>query len=124
MGGFGLTNYDTTLETPQCAPRVARGRSCAGGARGSREATEADLTRRGRRRTRSRSCGTSFICHNDPVRSAPFRLRHSGGRAYRGGMSGPDARRAMTVEEYLRLDEGSSLRHEYVAGEVYAMSGV
>jgi Uma2 family endonuclease len=39
-------------------------------------------------------------------------------------MSGADARRAMTVEEYLRLDEGSSLRHEYVAGEVYAMAGV
>ena len=39
-------------------------------------------------------------------------------------MRGPDARPAMTVEEYLRFDEGSPARHEYVAGEVYAMSGV
>jgi len=30
----------------------------------------------------------------------------------------------MTVEEYLRFDETSPLRHEYVRGEVYAMSGV
>ena len=29
----------------------------------------------------------------------------------------------MTVEEYFRFDESSSIRHEYVAGEVYAMSG-
>ena len=39
-------------------------------------------------------------------------------------MTGPDARWAMTVEEYLRFDEGSPLKHEYVAGAVYAMSGV
>jgi len=30
----------------------------------------------------------------------------------------------MTVEEYLRFDETSPLKHEYVRGEVYAMSGV
>jgi len=35
-----------------------------------------------------------------------------------------DARRAMTIDEYLRFDESSPLKHEYVAGEVYAMSGV
>jgi len=31
--------------------------------------------------------------------------------------------RGMTVEEYFRLEEGSPVKHEYVAGEVYAMSG-
>ena len=29
----------------------------------------------------------------------------------------------MTVDEYYRFDESSPFRHEYVAGEVYAMSG-
>ena len=29
----------------------------------------------------------------------------------------------MTVEDYFRLEETSPIRHEYVAGEVYAMSG-
>ena len=29
----------------------------------------------------------------------------------------------MTVEEYFRFDERSPIKHEYVAGEVYAMSG-
>jgi Uma2 family endonuclease len=29
----------------------------------------------------------------------------------------------MTVEEYLRFEESSPIKHEYVAGEVYAMSG-
>lgn len=29
----------------------------------------------------------------------------------------------MTVEEYFRFEEGSPIRHEYVVGEVYAMSG-
>jgi len=29
----------------------------------------------------------------------------------------------MTVEEYLRFEESSEIKHEYVAGEVYAMSG-
>ena len=29
----------------------------------------------------------------------------------------------MTVEEYFRFEESSPIRHEYVAGEVYAMSG-
>ena len=31
--------------------------------------------------------------------------------------------RTMSVEEYLRFDESSPLRHEYVFGELYAMSG-
>jgi Uma2 family endonuclease len=39
-------------------------------------------------------------------------------------MTEPGARRSMTVEEYLRLDESSPLKHEFVAGEIYAMSGV
>src|SRR4051812_18660353 len=30
----------------------------------------------------------------------------------------------MTVEEYFRFEESSPIRHEYVAGEVYAMSDV
>src|SRR3954468_3236191 len=39
-------------------------------------------------------------------------------------MRSPNAGRMMTVDEYLRFDESSPLKHEYVAGEVYAMSGV
>ena len=35
-----------------------------------------------------------------------------------------DARRLMSVEEYLQFEESSPLRHEYVAGEVYAMPDV
>ena len=31
--------------------------------------------------------------------------------------------RTMTVEEYFQFEEGSPIKHEYVAGEVYAMSG-
>ena len=31
--------------------------------------------------------------------------------------------RTMTVEEYFQFEEGSEVRHEYVAGELYAMSG-
>ena len=31
--------------------------------------------------------------------------------------------RRMAVEDYFRLEETSPIRHEYVAGEVYAMSG-
>lgn len=39
-------------------------------------------------------------------------------------MSGSAHRhRALTVEEYLRREETATLRHEYVAGELYAMSG-
>ena len=38
-------------------------------------------------------------------------------------MPEPDARRSMTVDEYFLFEESSPLRHEYVAGEVYAMSG-
>ena len=30
----------------------------------------------------------------------------------------------MTVEEYLELEESSAVKHEYVAGEAFAMSGV
>jgi Uma2 family endonuclease len=29
----------------------------------------------------------------------------------------------MTVEEYLRFDESSQVKHEYLAGEVYALAG-
>jgi Uma2 family endonuclease len=32
-------------------------------------------------------------------------------------------RRRMTLEQYLAFEERSPIRHEYVAGEVYAMSG-
>lgn len=32
--------------------------------------------------------------------------------------------RLMTVEEYLRFEEEATLRHEYINGTVYAMSGV
>ena len=38
-------------------------------------------------------------------------------------MPEPDARLSMTVDEYFLFEESSPLRHEYVAGEVYAMSG-
>ena len=38
-------------------------------------------------------------------------------------MTEPDTRRSMTVDEYFLFEESSPLRHEYVAGEVYAMSG-
>jgi Uma2 family endonuclease len=36
----------------------------------------------------------------------------------------PDPRRPMTLEDYLVFEERSPIKHEYVAGEVYAMSGV
>lgn len=39
--------------------------------------------------------------------------------AYAGGMSFP-----MTAEEYLQFEEQSRIRHEYIAGEIFAMSGV
>ena len=39
--------------------------------------------------------------------------------AYPGGMSFP-----MTLEEYLQFEEQSRIRHEYIAGEIFAMSGV
>ena len=29
----------------------------------------------------------------------------------------------MTIEEYLKFEEGTPIRHEYVAGEIFAMSG-
>lgn len=39
--------------------------------------------------------------------------------AYAGGMSFP-----MTFEEYLEFEEQSRIRHEYIAGEIFAMTGV
>jgi Uma2 family endonuclease len=30
---------------------------------------------------------------------------------------------SLTVEEYLKLEEGATVRHEYVAGEIHAMTG-
>jgi Uma2 family endonuclease len=39
--------------------------------------------------------------------------------AYAGAMSFP-----MTLEEYLEFEEQSRVRHEYVAGEIFAMTGV
>jgi len=56
-------------------------------------------------------------------RSATIRLRVPRGRAYRGNMRDPSALQTMTVEEYFRFQEGSSIKYEYVAGELYAMSG-
>jgi Uma2 family endonuclease len=38
-------------------------------------------------------------------------------------MSDASALRTMTVEEYFRFEESSPIKHEYVSGEVYAMSG-
>jgi Uma2 family endonuclease len=38
-------------------------------------------------------------------------------------MTQPIPSRPLTVEEYLRLEEASPERHEYVAGEVHAMTG-
>lgn len=39
--------------------------------------------------------------------------------AYSGAMSFP-----MTLEEYLQFEEHSRVRHEYIAGEIFAMTGV
>jgi Uma2 family endonuclease len=39
--------------------------------------------------------------------------------AYTGAMSFP-----LTLEEYLELEEHSRIRHEYIAGEIFAMTGV
>jgi len=39
--------------------------------------------------------------------------------AYAGAMSFP-----MTLEEYLEFEEHSRVRHEYIAGEIFAMNGV
>ena len=38
-------------------------------------------------------------------------------------MTDPAARRPLSVEEYLRSEEQGSVRHEFVGGELYAMSG-
>jgi Uma2 family endonuclease len=39
--------------------------------------------------------------------------------AYAGGMAFP-----MTFEEYLEFEDQSRIRHEYIAGEIFAMTGV
>lgn len=39
--------------------------------------------------------------------------------AYAGAMSFP-----MTVEDYLEFEQHSRIRHEYIAGEIFAMTGV
>ena len=38
-------------------------------------------------------------------------------------MRDASALHTMTVEEYFQFEERSTIKHEYVAGEVYAMSG-
>jgi Uma2 family endonuclease len=38
-------------------------------------------------------------------------------------MRDPLAAHTLTLDEYIRLDERSPIRHEFVAGEVYALSG-
>ena len=39
-------------------------------------------------------------------------------------MEGPTALHdSLTVEEYLKLEEGATVRHEYVGGEIFAMVG-
>lgn len=58
-----------------------------------------------------------------PLSRAPELLAASGGRAYTHGMSHPATHRPMSVEEYLRFEEASPIRHEFVGGEVYAMAG-
>src|SRR5688572_20725266 len=52
----------------------------------------------------------------------PCSLATPRGRGHR--MSMPDLiRRPVTVDEYVRLEASSELRHEYVGGEVFAMAG-
>ncbi len=36
----------------------------------------------------------------------------------------PFPRRRLSLDEYLAMEEASPIKHEFVAGEVYAMSGV
>ena len=38
-------------------------------------------------------------------------------------MSLPQARRLYTVEEYLAMERASEVRHEYLDGEIFEMSG-
>lgn len=38
-------------------------------------------------------------------------------------MAHPNARRLLTEEEYLALEETSTVKHEFVDGEIYAMTG-
>lgn len=49
----------------------------------------------------------------------PRRIAEPPAAAYAGGMSFP-----MTFEEYLEFEEQSRIRHEYIAGEIFAMTGV
>lgn len=44
--------------------------------------------------------------------------------AYRAPDSTPAPQRRMTVEEYLAFEIASPMKHEYVDGEIYEMSGV
>ena len=70
------------------------------------------------------SASTSESTGDETITSALFRLPCPGRRAYHEVMARHEMQAAMTVEEYLRFDENSPLKHEYVAGEVYAMTGV
>jgi Uma2 family endonuclease len=40
---------------------------------------------------------------------------------FRSAYGPPDGRRPRTVEEFLRMEQGSPVRHEYVGGETYEM---
>ena len=43
---------------------------------------------------------------------------------YTRRMAGPTASHdSLTIEEYLKLEEAATVRHEYVGGEIFAMVG-